>query len=924
MEQRTLIKGSRKLVGVAAGVLLVIGLLLVAQGFIDTKDYRNQVIGVIKEKTGKDVLIKGKISATLLPRPALYIPGIELRGEGQKDSAPSFTAKAVRINAAVLSLFSDELQVSSVAVEGPALEIRRDEEGAINWDWIRRDFIDTLLVSNRDAKPVSVDITDGKLFYYNELEEKNFSIRNINLSSDIGLNPQAGGYAEINDRVFSFEINTNAGEKVPSAGKTPLNIKLYTAEQDSVELSAILDNSKDSLNIEGDFLLSSPDLLSWIGGGNTKEQDATLPFKVTGKWVQTGWNIDLKNSVLEGIGSNGTGEITFSWDTIPSIVTDMQFSELQYEQWEMLVSAVADYMELSKQKWYREFEDQDITVLPDEIKVVVNASADEFSVGGQAWKNAQLSATLEDAAITVNQFIINLPDAASLTLFGIVSQNNAKKLRFEGSMETQGKSLRNLLTLFDESASGLPDTAFGDFYVHSNIFVSSEQVRLSEASVKLNELQLNGGMVAYFDGKPRIEADVKLRDINFDYFRDIWRETQKNKDTSDFFLRFDKSQNFAWLKRLRTNIDFKVIVDKFTFLEREGETAAFRLFAQPGELGIYNMRFYYPDDTVEASFNLNVKDETPFITFLYNSSGTLNTDYFMAAAPAAVAIEPELSEPEDLSSLEPSAGNDNDSKRWSSELIDMSWMDGYNGSFDISIGKLVHDGREFSRLKMKTRLRNQLVTIQALSFIFWQGRFDVTGSLYGGRVPGLSVGFTLTNANLSDIIGNFSERNNITGRLGVSGSLSTSGVNMLSWVKQADAKLVLNGVGVNVDGFNLQGVMDTVAVSRTTADVVNNVNRVLIKGSTRFSLEGYLNAKNGVIKTPGITLKSGSVMGNLTGEIKLIPWTMNLSTLFQFPAITSETIPTMGVQLTGSVDDSELRTDTDSLEAYVSKRIVGE
>lgn len=64
-------------------------------------------------------------------------------------------------------------------------------------------------------------------------------------------------------------------------------------------------------------------------------------------------------------------------------------------------------------------------------------------------------------------------------------------------------------------------------------------------------------------------------------------------------------------------------------------------------------------------------------------------------------------------------------------------------------------------------------------------------------------------------------------------------------------------------------------------------------------------------------------MGNLTGELRLIPWTMNLSTLFQFPAMTSETVPTMNVQLTGSVDDADMTVDTDSLEAYVSKRIIG-
>jgi len=547
-------------------------------------------------------------------------------------------------------------------------------------------------------------------------------------------------------------------------------------------------------------------------------------------------------------------------------------------------------------------------------------------------------------------------------MFGIISQGAAKTLRFEGSMESQGGSLRDVLTIFDENAAEFSEAGFGAFSIRSNLFISAEQVRLSEAEVKLNELNLSGGLVAYFDSKPRVEADVKLRDINFDYFRDVWRESKKNQSGTDYFLRFDKNLNFGWLRKLKTNIDFKVMVDEFTFLETRGQSAAFRIFAQEGEFGIYNLRFYYPTHVIEASFNLNVKSDIPYFTMVFNSSSELDTRYFKVNSESSAAtvvpvhdnkqINQEVTIiPQTQTIIETAASSDNPTdtpavatevsseaitpiplakgaekkevKRWSEELFDMSWMEGYNATIDISLGKLIHKDTTLNRFKLKSLLRDRVMTIQALSFGYWQGRCDITGTIYGGKVPGTSLGFTVTNADLGDIISNFSERNNISGRLGVSGSFSTSGVNPLSWVQQADAKLTLNGVGVNVSNFNLQSVVDTVSVSRTTADVMTNVNLMLPRGSTEFSMEGYLNIKNGIVRTPGITLKSGNMMGNLTGELRLIPWTMNLSTLFQFPAMTSETVPTMNVQLTGSVDDADMTVDTDSLEAYVSKRIIG-
>ena len=111
-------------------------------------------------------------------------------------------------------------------------------------------------------------------------------------------------------------------------------------------------------------------------------------------------------------------------------------------------------------------------------------------------------------------------------------------------------------------------------------------------------------------------------------------------------------------------------------------------------------------------------------------------------------------------------------------------------------------------------------------------------------------------------------------------------------------------------------------VSRTAADVFNSVNLALVNGATTLSVDGTVNMKNGVMKTPGIRVQSESIVGDLTGEVRLIPWTMDLSTQFQFPALASETAPTMTVQLNGAVDAAALKADTSSLEAYVAKRII--
>ncbi len=914
----------RKLVGVAAGVLLLLGVTLVAQGFIDTKDYREQIIRTIKERTGKDVVIKGRVTARLLPTPGLFVPGLELRGIDDKDPAPTFTAQAVYISADMLSLFSDQIAVSSITFENSLLEMRRANDGKVHWDWLAQDLLEPMLRSGEPTRPMELVFVSGRVFYYNDLSNQALPIRNINLTINTGSQLNLSGGAEIAGH--KLRLNAALAPAPTPDGLRPLDVRL-ASRNDEITLKGQLGYVDEKLRISGDFASRIEDLNYWLSTQpSTPAQNVSqplLPIKLAGVWSQDGWAVALKEAVFEGLGSKASGSISFAWDKAPAFDVKAEFSQFQFHDWQALALLLAEQRKPDAAALMRDEFEKPEMALPDQLRLSVIAAAETVLVGDKIWQKARISAEMEDAAITINQLGIQLPGDASLSLFGIISQGASKNLRFEGSMESQGSSLREVMTLLDPNAGDLPEAGFGAFSVRSNLFISPEQVRLSEADVKLNELNLSGGMVAYFDGKPRIEADVKLRDINFDYFRDVWREGRSSQNKSDYFLRFDKSMNFSWLKKLKTSVDFKVIVDGFTFLDMPGQSAAFRLFAQEGEFGIYNLRFYYPSHTVEASFNLNVKSDVPYFTVVYNDSSDLNTRYFMAApenAAGATDAESDKVAETDIAALKPSQQG---GKAWSEELFDMGWMEGYNATFDISLGRLIHRDTVFQRFRMKSVLRDRVLTIQALNFGFWQGRCEITGTLDGGKVPSTSLGFTITNADLAEIIATFSKRTNITGRLGVSGTITTSGVNPLSWVQQADAKLTLNGVGVNVSNFNLRSVVDTVAVSRTTADVVTNVNLALPNGSTEFSMEGYLNIKNGLVRTPGITLKSGNMVGNLTGELRLIPWTMNLSTLFQFPAMTSETVPTLSVQLTGSVDDADMTTDTDSLEAYVSKRIIG-
>jgi hypothetical protein len=237
---------------------------------------------------------------------------------------------------------------------------------------------------------------------------------------------------------------------------------------------------------------------------------------------------------------------------------------------------------------------------------------------------------------------------------------------------------------------------------------------------------------------------------------------------------------------------------------------------------------------------------------------------------------------------------------------------------------MTHKDVSVGNFKLKASFGKDLVLFKTLSFSYWGGQCSILGSLYGGKVPGFSLSFTLVDAQVQQLLTSLTERQNISGQVSISASVTSSGVNMLSWVSQAEGKMVLIGRNIYVQGINMQGAIDSVAISRTSADVLNSVNRSIFNGFTIFSVDGNLNIKNGMIRTPGIGLRTTSTIGNLTGELRLVPWTLELSALFQFPSISTETVPTMTIQYSGSPDSGELKTDTSSLESFVAKRIISQ
>ncbi len=934
-----------KIIAALIGIplLAVIIALNVILSLIDKDQYRQQLEEKAKMVTGRELKVMGGVNVGIFPNPYLQFSGLELASAKEDGlAAPEVRIDAVRLGIQWSEAFSSSPHISFVTFYNPMIDVQRAADGTIAWSGMLSGINEALKAPTETpgaaSAPFRINAEGGKILI--STPERTVTERIENL----GLNIVGTGRRTV-ESSGSFTLHSMPTKFTLNFGFDKGAAVLLDISQDNgnkVKYEATRSNDDDNaLSIDGQVDAVIPDIGVFLlsekkdpspAPANAGEQASSgtasdnasmfsqfvfsktqnvntekMPFTIKGKLMLMPEHAQMESADIMLGDSKGNASIKANWeDKVPQFDIKAKLDSFNTAPWSRFSSLLLTETKHAMGK--SGFNQADIdNPFPKKSIILLDLAIDTLNYSERQYKNITVNTELSDGIMTLNELKAQLPGNATLSMFGIVTKQ-IQGMRFEGSTEIRGEQLRDTLTFFDSAAESLPKQSFGEFYAKANIFISQELMRLSEANLKIGDLDLNGGMVTYFEATPRVEAEIHFKGTNLDYFRDIWRTAQEESGPSEFQFFNVKTTDYGWLKRLGYIIDFKVSFENFTFLERLGQTASLRLYAKKNELNLMSVRMYYPDGSLDASFKLDVSSDRPRVDLVLNMP-YFNTNYL--DSQSAKKREPLV----DLSATP---------KKWSEELFDFSWMIALTGNFDISINSLIYDGIDFPNFRMKARLQDQEFKIQNFTFDKFGGKVEATGSLVGGKVPGVTLNFMLYNIDLKELLKNIPGTDMLDGRMSFSGYLSTAGIHFLSWVSQAEVKLVMSGRGIKVEGLNIDGILSAVQAARSTSDVVSSINKLIYNGRTDFAIDGNINMQNGVMRTPGIRLKSGPTNAYLEGEMDVLTMRVNLATKFNFPQLSSETIPNLPVNIQGSVDNFAVSIDTSSLEAWVAKRIVSQ
>ncbi len=235
------------LVGSLLGLLIILAVTLTL--VFDPNQYKGKISEAVKEKTGRELRIDGKLSWTFFP----WI-GIET-GRLEFANAPGFGAEPfARIDGAgakveLLPLLRKQITIDTIFLDGLKLNLARNAAGKTNWD----DLTTPSKVEKPTEKPApgkesgigglsinKLDIRQADVTWKDQTSGAQYAVHNLDLKTGkiIGNKPV--------DTELSFDLES---------GQPPVRVRVKLATQMSLDLETQkLDVTRFTLSV-GDFTL---------------------------------------------------------------------------------------------------------------------------------------------------------------------------------------------------------------------------------------------------------------------------------------------------------------------------------------------------------------------------------------------------------------------------------------------------------------------------------------------------------------------------------------------------------------------------------------------------------------------------------------------------------------------------------------------
>lgn len=256
--------------------------------------------------------------------------------------------------------------------------------------------------------------------------------------------------------------------------------------------------------------------------------------------------------------------------------------------------------------------------------------------------------------------------------------------------------------------------------------------------------------------------------------------------------------------------------------------------------------------------------------------------------------------------------------RWSHSPLDFSFLDKFDGQFDITASQLSHKDILITHPKLLAKVQNGRLDISSLTGSIYGDMFRASGHLTAENALHLHI--LLQDANLKQVITQGSTIKIVGGKLTFSSDFSTHGKSVSDMIHHLAGPVNITARDGIINGFDLPAISQQLGNLQNIQSVLNLLSASMGKGQTPFSsFKGDILFNDGIGKIQSMNLSAQGGQGQATGQIDLPLYTVNVQA--DFHLTDHPKIPPFHMSLSGPIDNPSRHLDTSTLKKYMMENI---
>jgi AsmA family protein len=313
---------ARMLKIVASLFLLIVISIATIIGTFDINQYKNLLINVVQDSTGRTLHIDGDLSFGLSLVPTIVIEGAKLSNASWGSSPEMISLDRLEIKLALLSLLDNKIQINRVTLVEAEIFLETDNQGLPNWEFITKNVEKKASSSKPEQNGLGlaidkVVIENAVVIYKNWLTEHQTKtvVEELEIEADSFDTPVFLFIDAVhNDIPLEVEGILGSINQLRSNQKMSLELEIEVAGSE-LELAGQLSHPMDGEGLDLNFKFDVKKLsdLSVLAG---RDLPALGPVSMSGKIMDRGGiysvkSLDMQANVfgVKGAKFNLTGQI---------------------------------------------------------------------------------------------------------------------------------------------------------------------------------------------------------------------------------------------------------------------------------------------------------------------------------------------------------------------------------------------------------------------------------------------------------------------------------------------------------------------------------------------------------------------------------------------------------------------------------------